>query len=342
MVFDVSPPSPCPVIKLEAATLPLGPLDTWTNTGSIFGSFIVPTNATKPSVVLADSIRAVAFEATSGATDGAQLIGPEVPGGFISSRAGLTTNGTRTVEVWIRDSSPQSEKTILAWGRRGGFAPEGKNFSIGHGTNAASGAVDTGDPSSLGWADREVFGRWTYVVVIVSQVSVLSGTNYWVSNAVSAYVDGQLANLQTNALNTAAFAADAPNSSTDSTNHLHFRIGRQNTDTGEADGHGIGAFELARLRVYPAAMAAGLIKHRFDAERLQFLPPLRIDQVRVNPTNNSVDLSWAAGPGQSVSLEGSTDLAGWFLVASNLTGGGYTDSPTNPVPKQKYYRLRIP
>jgi hypothetical protein len=327
-----NPPPPCPIVNLDAAKLPLGPLNTW-------GNFVVPTNATPPSVVLVDSIRAVEFQAAGGAGGGTQFLGPEAPA--IPYGSNVTTNGTRTVEAWIHDSAPQSDKTIFAWGRRGGFAPDGKNFALGHGTNATSGALSTGGSADLGWVDKNVFSRWTYLVYTVSNVVFGSGpTNYYVTNVISAYVDGQLVSIETNTLSTAAFAADAPSSPTDSTNHLHFRIGRQNTDTGEADENGIGAFHIAKLRVYDFALSAESIQHRFGAERLQFLPPLRIDNVGVNPTNGAVTLSWAAGPGRSVSVQASPDLVGWSVIASNLTGNAYTDS-ANPG-QQKFYRLRVP
>jgi hypothetical protein len=338
------PQLPCPVVNLDAAKLPLGPLTAWTNKGTTGGSFIAPTNAALPTVTTVDGVRAVSFEASGGAAGGTQLIGPEVPPvSFAPYHAViLTTNGDRMVEAWIRDSAPQFEKTIFAWGRRGGFAPEGKNFAIGHGTNATSGGLSTGSSADLGFADQEVFGRWTYAVVTSSTVVVGSGTNAWLTNVISAYVDGRPASSQTNTLNTAAFAADAPNSSTDSTNRLHFRIGRQNTDTGDVDGNGIGAFHLAKLRVYDFVWSAASILHRFQNERMQFLPPLRIDQVSVNSTNGEVLLSWAAGPGRPVSIETSTDLATWSLIASNLTGTRFTDSMTNLVLGTKFYRLRVP
>jgi hypothetical protein len=341
-IIDLPPP-PCPVVNLDAAKIPFGSLSTWTNKGAILGSFVVPTNATAPLVVLANSIRAVMFDGT-GSAAGPQLIGPEVPEYQVNPFHvfSLTTNGVRTVEAWVHDSTAQSDKTIFAWGRRGGSAPEGENFALGHGTNATSGALDTGGSADLGWSNASVFGRWSYIVWTVSEVAVGSGTNAYYTNFVSTYVDGQLAATQTNTLNTAAFAADAPNSSTDSTNRLHFRIGRQNTDTGEADGNGIGAFELAKVRVWDVVMSAASIQHRFDAERLQFLPPLRIDNISVNSNNSATALSWAPGPGRSVSLEASTNLAGWSLIASNLTGAGYTDLATNPAPQQKFYRLRTP
>jgi hypothetical protein len=324
-IADGPPPPPCP-LNLDATKLPLGPLNTW-------GNFVVPTNATPPAVVLVDSVRAVEFQLAGGTGDGTQFLGPE---------AYPTANGDRTVEAWIRDPSPQSEKTIFAWGRRGGFAPEGKNFALGHGTNATSGALSTGGSADLGWADKNVFGRWTYLALTVSNVLAGSSPNLYRTNLISAYVDGQLASSQTNTLSTAAFAADAPNSSTDSTNRLHFRIGRQNTDIGDADTNAIGAFHLAKLRIYNYAIAPASIQHRFEAERKRFLPPLRIDDVRVDASNGDVVLSWAAGPGRSVSIESSTDLTTWSLIASNLTGTGYTDSPTNSVPGRRFFRLRTP
>ncbi len=334
---------PCPLINLDAARLTNGPLTTWPNRGTLAGDFIVPSNATAPSVILVDTAQAVAFQATGGAAGGTQFIGPEVPPPFL--RFGwpgwpfipiqLTGAGGRTVEAWVHDSDPQAQTTVMAWGRHGGDSPDGKNFSFGLGTNAISGAVDFG-AAGIGWAGQEVFDRWTCLVV------TYSGTNTYATNYLRVYVDGQPVNSEVIVTDTAAFAADAPDSPTDSTNRLHFRIARQNNDTGEVDGAGMGAFNLARLRVSDFAMDAASILARFNSERRLFQPPLRVETIGVDPGSGAVTLAWTAAPGRTVSVQTSTNLINWTLVISNLNGNTFTETPTNSILQRKFYRLKTP
>jgi hypothetical protein len=331
------------VINLDATKLPIGLLMAWTNSGELGGTFVVPPNAIGPSVAAIDSVKSVAFQATGGAVGGTQLIGPEVPEVHFAPfyLYNLTTNGSRTVEAWIHDSAPQSEKTIFAWGRHGGHLPDGKNFAFGHGTDAASGAMDTGGSADLGWTNRLAFGRWTYIVVTESGAFLNYPTNYYFTNVLSVYEDGQLVSTVTNAINTAAFAANTPDSPTDSTNRLHFRIARQNTDTGEPDSSGVGAFVVAKLRVWNKVLDAPTIQYRFDTERLQFLSPLRINNVNIN-SDSGIAVSWTASPGRPVSIETSSNLFDWYSIATNLFGTSYTDPLTNFPAQEKFYRLRSP
>jgi hypothetical protein len=156
------------------------------------------------------------------------------------------------------------------------------------------------------------------------------------------YADGQLANSEVVSVNTADFAADAPDSPTDSANRLHFRIARQNNDTGGVDGAGIGAFNLARLRVSGFAMNPSSILARFNSEQKQFQAPLRIEAINVDQDSGAVTLSWIAAPGRSVSVQTSSNLVAWSAIASNLLGNIYTDVPGNSGRFYKFYRLSSP
>ena len=113
------------LIDLDASQLPPGPLNSWTNAGSIGDSFVVPTNATIPSVASVDGVNAVMF-LKNGAAAGTHYFGPEVP-------ATLTGAGLRTVEAWIHNPTPQPEETIVAWGRRADSANMNRNFEFGEG-----------------------------------------------------------------------------------------------------------------------------------------------------------------------------------------------------------------
>src|SRR5262245_50010030 len=57
------------LVDLDATSLPNGPLNNWTNSGTLGQTFIVPTNATTPLVTNVDGTNAVAFK-TGGITSG--------------------------------------------------------------------------------------------------------------------------------------------------------------------------------------------------------------------------------------------------------------------------------
>src|SRR5947208_6120003 len=107
------------LVDLDATQLPLGPLNTWTNTGTLPGNFAVPTGATVPSVIATNGVKGVAFLATGGGAGGTQYLGPIAP-------AEVTGGSPRTIDAWVYDAAPQGEKTVFAWGRRGG-TPDGSN-----------------------------------------------------------------------------------------------------------------------------------------------------------------------------------------------------------------------
>ena len=134
------------LVDLDATQLPLGLLNTWTNTGTLPGNFTVPTGATVPSVVATNGVKGVSFLATGGGAGGTQYLGPIAP-------AAVTGSNPRTIEAWVYDPSPQAEETVFAWGRRGG-APDGSNFSFGHGTDPGFGA------NAL-WGGPDIGGGYT-------------------------------------------------------------------------------------------------------------------------------------------------------------------------------------
>src|ERR1044071_7033190 len=49
------------LISLDAATHPLGPLNIWTNTGSVTGDFIPPGSAVAPTNKVVDGVNGVEF-----------------------------------------------------------------------------------------------------------------------------------------------------------------------------------------------------------------------------------------------------------------------------------------
>jgi hypothetical protein len=268
---------------------------------------------------LVHNARGVEFLSFGGSA-GTHYLGPEVP-------VQLTGAGERTVEAWIYNPTPQDDEVIFAWGRHGGQQPEGKGFAVGHGLNNLWGALVTWQTGpDIGWQDQQVYGRWNYIVVTYD------------GSTTRAYSDGRLVDSDVGALDTAAFA-------TDGTNRLHFRIARHNTETGDAYGISpvaAGSFVLAKLRVHAVVFDGATIKVRFESEKSQFASPLQFQGMQVHTPSGAVALTWTASPGLAVSIETSTNLINWSLVASNQFGVTYTNLPPSPVPGTMFFRLRAP
>src|SRR6185436_11018366 len=102
------------LVDLDATQLALGPLATWTNTVAATGNFAVPTGAATPAVTNVDGVKGVAF--LGGGAAGTHYFGPIVP-------AQLNGAGTRTVEAWIHNPTPQGEEVVFTWGARNTPAP---------------------------------------------------------------------------------------------------------------------------------------------------------------------------------------------------------------------------
>ena len=124
------------LVDLDATALPTGALNVWTNTGTLAGNFVSPTNAI-PAVTTVQLVKGVTFNGTTHYYTGPAA--PEV----------VTGAGTRTVEAWLLNPAIADEETIFSWGRRGG--PDGSNTSFNHGLNGTFGAVGHWGAPDLGW-----------------------------------------------------------------------------------------------------------------------------------------------------------------------------------------------
>src|SRR3989442_4082928 len=212
------------LVDLDATQLSEGPLNTWTNAGTVVGNFTVTTGATVPSVVATNGVKGVAFLATGGGAGGTKYIGPIAP-------AAVTGGNSRTIEAWVYDPSPQGEETVFAWGRRGG-TPDGSNFSFGHGTDPGFGANALWGGPDIGWNGKIVFNRWTYIAYT------------WDGTTSSVYMDGELANSEIT--NPPVNTWDVDN--TPAANPLPFRVARQNTAAGGAHRPRGGAYTNTKIR----------------------------------------------------------------------------------------------
>ena len=237
---------------MDATQLPVGPLNTWTNTGTVVGNFAANQATNPPVVATVDGVKGIQFTAVGGAANGTSYIGPAAP-------TQLTGANPRTVEAWVQNPSPQTEEVVFAWGGRNTPTPgpTGENFSFGHGTSQDFGAVAMWGTPDIGWgnnaaavATNMVFNRWTYIVATYD-----GGTT-------RVYKDGVMVNSEAIAINTRELDTTG--------NPYRFRIARQNTAAGAPSGTGIGAFTLAKARVHDVALDDAAILAQFNAEKGAF------------------------------------------------------------------------
>ncbi|MDO8631706.1 MAG: LamG-like jellyroll fold domain-containing protein, partial [Phycisphaerales bacterium] len=227
-------------MDLDATQLAEGPLSTWTNKGSIKGSFASPANAV-PNVTTLQGSKGVTLNPTGTAQ---YYTGPVAP-------VQVTGGGTRTIEAWINNPVNADEETIFSWGRRGG--PDGSNCSFNHGLNPTFGAVGHwGAGPDIGWNGRIAAGRWTYVSYTYD------------GNTVSVFMDGELVNSEASALDTWAFDNTAAG------NPLPFRVGSQNEAAGTPTATLRATMTIGKIRVHDTPLTAQEIKSKFDQEKTQF------------------------------------------------------------------------
>jgi hypothetical protein len=241
------------LVSLDATALTPGPLNTWTNSGTVVGNFNAVQATNPPAVVTVDGVRGIGFTTVGGADNGTSYIGPAAP-------TAVTGAGARTVEAWVYNNSPQGEEVVFAWGGRNTPVPgpTGENFSFGHGLDPQWGAVAMWGAPDIGWGNtaaevetNTVFGRWTYIAATYD------------GSTTRLFRDGQLVNEELIAINTRELA-------TDGITPYAFRVARQNNPAGAIDGTGLGAFTLGRLRVHDAVLDDAAILAQFNSERGNF------------------------------------------------------------------------
>ncbi|MCB1094721.1 MAG: CHRD domain-containing protein [Verrucomicrobiae bacterium] len=275
------------LVSLDATALDEGPLETWTNNGSLPGDFDIEFDT--PEVATVDGVKAVVFDGS-----GDWYVGPETP-------ASVTGASSRTVVAWVNNEEIADEETVFAWGRRGG--PDATNTSFNHGANATFGALGHWGGSDIGWNGTQVAGEWTMIAYT------------WDADTqtTNVYTDGLFANREENiALNTHAVDnLDTP---------LPFVVGNQN----EADGTHTDALSatmaIARIRTYAGVLAPEQIESDFIAEApdFGFAFPI-IGQFSATPVNfaagDTVTLTWQTLGADSVTIDNDIgDVSGMTSV----------------------------
>ncbi len=241
-VLAIQTGSGATLVNLDAAQLPEGPLATWLNTGTTPGDF-TSAGTTVPQVVKLKAGKGVQSSST------AHYVGPVAPGA-------VTNNGSRTIEAWVYNATPQAEETVFAWGRRGA---DGINCSFGHGTDTSYGAVGHWGAADIGWSQTSgenlTFNEWTYIVY------TYDGPN----QTTTVYRDGAVANTEALTVPLDTAAVDTAG------NPLRFRLARQNDAGGGPSATGVGDITIGKVRVHDVALDEATILSTYNTEVDQFI-----------------------------------------------------------------------
>lgn len=232
------------LVNLNATGLPEGPLETWANTGSVEGDF-TSAGTVVPTVSIVDGVPSVAFLGNTSGPEGTHYLGPIAP-------ESVVFNGSRTIEAWVHNPTPQEEETIFAWSRRGG--PDGTNVSFGHGTHQVWGAVGHWGAPDIGWDGNDKYGEWTYLVYSYDGDT----------QTTRVYTDGQLSNIEELPAPLNVYDLD------DQGEPLPFRVARQSEANGDVSGVGVGQINIAVIRVHDAVLSDGEIADAFNADKALF------------------------------------------------------------------------
>ena len=291
------------LVDLDATSLPAGPLVTWTNNGTVGGSFTREVDT--PSVTTISGVKGVTLDGV-----GDWYVGPVAP-------ASVTGNGSRTIYAWVWNPSNGVEETVFSWSRRDG--PTGTHISLNHGYHATWGAVAHWDAPDIGWNNTQEAGIWTCLTYTYDNSSGL----------ISVYTNGQLANSETTApLNT---KTGAP-----------FVVACQNSGSGFRDnGQFPGSMTIAKIKVHDAALNATQVAQAYNADaptfgRAQAPVPLTIASFYSGTEaiyrGDSTTLNWSVSGHQALSIspavsfpEGATSVA-----ISPLQTTTYTLTATGP------------
>ena len=239
------------LVNLDATALPLGPLATWTNSGTVAGDF---TASGSPAVATVGGVKAVTL-----AGGGDFYTGPIAP----SQVTG--TNPSRSIEVWAFNPSVADEETLVAWGRRGG--PDGTNLAFNYGSNGSYGAVGQWGGPDLGWNNSggsPTPGVWHYLVY------TYDGGGAAGAGTTRVYADGVLQNSEfSGILNTH--------------DGFPFVLGGQMNDGGTPYGFNQG-LSLARVRIHDVTLTPEQIAAQYAAELPQIYPTAFLSGSKISST----------------------------------------------------------
>ena len=267
------------LVDVSATALPLGPVTSWTNSGTLGGSFAA-TGSTQ--VINVGGYRTVRLNG-----GGDYFTGPE---------AGPTITGVNkpvTVEAWVHNPNIPGEETVVAWGRRGG--PVATNASYNYGSDSRWGAVGHWGGEDIGWIDQDITvgapaaNAWHYLV--------------WTYDGVTQrlYSDAVPMHFENKSLNVWATSTTGA--------RLPIRIGAQNNDNGSVSQFNDG-IHILRIRIKDTAMSEAEIVSKYTAEKAALdanvTPSINSFSVGILKfvPGESVILNWSLGNATSASING--------------------------------------
>ena len=248
------------LVNVDATTLADGtPVQTIANTGTLGGVF--EAKGGEGTVPVIDQ----PVPSANGGTVGIRFDGNDflqhvvaAAGALVPAPAGITGNGTRSVEAWAWNPSIAGEETLLSWGKRGG--PDGTNMSFNYGNHNAWGALGQwGAGPDMGWGPTvPAAGQWHHLAY------TFDGTTGRV------YVDGVLVNSEDFTVNTHS----SPTPPVEGTPTLPIQLGAQMQANGTTVEPGLRAsLTLARARVHDGVLTPEQILANYNEEKPQFVEP---------------------------------------------------------------------
>jgi len=240
------------LVNVDATTLPVGPVTSVTNNGTLGGAFeAIGGGANNPSV------QVVSGNGTPGLKfDGNDFMQHVVaPGGaLIPADPTLTgPNPTCSIEAWVLNPDISDEETIVSWGKRGG--PDGSNMAFGYGWDDRWGAVGHWGAPDIGWDPCCDSGTDPQGVPKSGVWHLLAYTYDGTTTRV--YADGVLKKFETLGLNT---ATGTP-----------ITIGSQIEPDGvNLTGGTRASMWIGRLRIHSEALTDAQIANNYNTEKNSF------------------------------------------------------------------------
>ncbi|MDG2124485.1 MAG: lamin tail domain-containing protein, partial [Verrucomicrobiales bacterium] len=298
------------LVDLDATSLPLGNRSSWTNAGTIGGTFSAEIDT--PIVQNVSGVRALTFDG-----DNDWYVGPAAP-------PSVTGDNSRSIEAWVFNPNFDNEESVFAWGRRGGG--DGTNLSFNHGSHATFGAVGHwGADGDIGWSGAQESNIWSHITYTYDATE----------NRTSVYTNGELSTEENHGIPMATHPTD------NSGQPLPFVVGNQNENNGTRTNTLSASMSIAKIRVYDEVLSQPEVAARYNADASAFgrtgvaSPPL-IESFTAAPTTifdgNTATLSWSVANATSLSIDNNAPAitpADTSTSVSPTTATTYTLTATN-------------